>query len=71
MAASRPKTNNFVLGLADPIPTFSELSIVIAIASALSSRMGRVEKTQAMQMMKKALATRPSTQQVDFRDRIS
>ncbi len=28
--------------------------------------MGRVDKTQAMQMMKKTLATKPATQQTDF-----
>lgn len=35
-------------------------------ASALKSRMGRVDKTQAMVQMKKMLATRPATQQTDF-----
>jgi len=36
------------------------------VSSSLSSRMGRVDKTQAMQMMKKMLKTRPATQQADF-----
>jgi len=36
------------------------------VSSALTSKMGRVDKTQAMQMMKKTLATKPATQQVDF-----
>tara|TARA_R110001592_G_scaffold355122_1_gene655413 strand:- start:73 stop:591 length:519 start_codon:yes stop_codon:yes gene_type:complete len=36
------------------------------VSSALSSKMGRVDKTQAMQMMKKTLATKPATQQTDF-----
>jgi hypothetical protein len=35
-------------------------------SSALASRMGRVDKTQAMVQMKKMLATRPATQQTDF-----
>tara|TARA_R110001583_G_C5599777_1_gene404431 strand:+ start:364 stop:885 length:522 start_codon:yes stop_codon:yes gene_type:complete len=36
------------------------------MSSALASRMGRVDNTQAMKMMKKTLSTKPSTQQVDF-----
>jgi len=36
------------------------------MSSALASKMGRVDKTQAMQMMKKTLSTKPATQQVDF-----
>jgi E3 ubiquitin-protein ligase DOA10 len=36
------------------------------VSGALSSRMGRVDKTQAMVQMKKMLKTRPATQQVDF-----
>tara|TARA_R110002050_G_scaffold41531_10_gene100658 strand:- start:1504 stop:2022 length:519 start_codon:yes stop_codon:yes gene_type:complete len=36
------------------------------MSSALSSKMGRVDKTQAMTMLKKTLATKPATQQVDF-----
>ena len=36
------------------------------VSSALSSRMGRVDKTQAMQMMKKMLKTKPAIQQADF-----
>lgn len=36
------------------------------VSSALSSKMGRVDKTQAMQMMKKMLKTKPATQQADF-----
>ena len=36
------------------------------VSSALSSKMGRVDKTQAMGMLKKTLSTKPATQQVDF-----
>ncbi|MBC8301838.1 MAG: hypothetical protein H8E55_39510 [Pelagibacterales bacterium] len=36
------------------------------VSSALSSKMGRVDKTQAMQMMKKMLKTKPAIQQADF-----
>tara|TARA_B100001094_G_C18065229_1_gene737116 strand:- start:268 stop:786 length:519 start_codon:yes stop_codon:yes gene_type:complete len=54
-----------------PEPTVEESSPNFAIkeaevSSALSSKMGRVDKTQAMQMMKKTLGTKPATQQVDF-----
>jgi len=36
------------------------------MSAGLTSRMGRVDKTQAMVAMKKALSTKPATQQVDF-----
>ena len=36
------------------------------MSSALSSKMGRVDKTQAMTTLKKTLSTKPATQQVDF-----
>jgi|TARA_R100000541_G_scaffold30082_1_gene39194 hypothetical protein len=36
------------------------------VSSALASKSDRVEKTQAMQMLKKTLATKPATQQTDF-----
>jgi hypothetical protein len=36
------------------------------MSSALASKKGRVDKTQAMKMMKATLATKPATQQVDF-----
>jgi hypothetical protein len=34
--------------------------------SALDNRQAKVDKTQAFQMLKKTLGTKPSTQQVDF-----
>lgn len=36
------------------------------MSSALASKKGRVDKTQAMQTMIKTLSTKPATQQVDF-----
>ena len=36
------------------------------MSSALASKKGRVDKTQAMKTMIKTLATKPATQQVDF-----
>ena len=36
------------------------------VSSALTKRMGRVDKTQAMVMMKKALATKSAQVQTDF-----
>jgi hypothetical protein len=37
-----------------------------AINPALASRQSRVDKTQAMQMLKKALQTKPANMQVDY-----
>jgi len=36
------------------------------VSSALASKSARVDKTQAMQMLKKTLGTKPATQQTDF-----
>ena len=36
------------------------------MSSALKSKKGRVDATQAMKMMKSTLATKPATQQTDF-----
>ena len=36
------------------------------VSGALQSRMGRLDKTQAMKMLRKALAVKPATQQADF-----
>jgi hypothetical protein len=49
-------------GAADRFESIEEAEV----SSALASKMGRVDKTQAMQMMKKTLATKPATQQTDF-----
>jgi hypothetical protein len=49
-------------GETDPTPNVQEAKV----SSALSSRMGRVDKTQAMVMMKKMLDTKPATMQADF-----
>ena len=57
-----PAEENYTAGVDDGDATVNEAEV----SSALSSKMGRVDKTQAMQMMKKALGTKPATQQVDF-----
>ena len=36
------------------------------VSSALTTRMGRLDKTQAMQMMRKTLANKPASQQAEF-----
>lgn len=46
----------------EPTPGVAEAKV----SSALSKRMGRVDKTQAMVMMKKALATKSAQVQTDF-----
>ena len=70
-AAEAPTTEeNYTPGVDDGIGQDVEASIEEdrgrKVAGALQTRMGRVDKTQAMQMMKKTLAARPATQQVDF-----
>ena len=64
------RTENYTPGVDDGIGQDVEASIEEdrgrKVAGALQTRMGRVDKTQAMQMMKKTLAARPATQQVDF-----
>ena len=37
-----------------------------SISNALTTKMGRLDKTQAMKMLRKTLATKPATQQADF-----
>mgnify|MGYP003653328503 CR=1 FL=1 len=36
------------------------------VSATLTTKMDRVDKTQEMGMLKKTLATKPATQQVDF-----
>jgi transcription initiation factor TFIIIB Brf1 subunit/transcription initiation factor TFIIB len=36
------------------------------VSAALNTRMDRVDKTQAMQMLQKALQSKPATQQAEF-----
>ena len=36
------------------------------VGGALKSRMGRLDKTQAMKMMRAALRTKPASQQAEF-----
>ena len=49
-------------GAADRFESIEEAEV----SSALASKAGRVDKTQAMQMLKKTLSTKPATQQTDF-----
>ena len=49
-------------GAADRFESIEEAEV----SSALSSKADRVDKTQAMQMLKKTLSTKPATQQTDF-----
>lgn len=46
--------------------TDSSPNVTEAIPAALKSRSARVDKTQAMKMMKQTLDTKPATQQADF-----
>jgi len=74
IAAAEPEMptteENYTPGVDDGIGQDVEASLEEdgnrKISGALSSRMGRVDKTQAMVQMKKMLGTRPATQQVDF-----
>jgi len=36
------------------------------VGGALKSRMGRLDKTQAMKMLRKVLSNKPATQQAEF-----
>jgi D-alanine-D-alanine ligase-like ATP-grasp enzyme len=45
----------------DTTPQVSE-----KVSSALKARQGKVDKTQAMKMMKQAVMAKPATQQADF-----
>ena len=36
------------------------------VSAALSSKMGRLDKTQAMKMLRRTLSTKPATQQAEF-----
>ena len=36
------------------------------VSPTLTSRMGRLDKTQAMKMLRKALSTKPASQQAEF-----
>jgi len=49
-------------GAADLFDSIDEAEV----SSALASKSARVDKTQAMQMLKKTLGTKPATQQTDF-----
>jgi hypothetical protein len=49
-------------GAADKFESIEEAEV----SSALASKSARVDKTQAMQMLKKTLGTKPATQQTDF-----
>ena len=49
-------------GAADLFDSIEEAEV----SSALASKSARVDKTQAMQMLKKTLGTKPATQQTDF-----
>ena len=49
-------------GAADRFESIEEAEV----SSALASKSARVDKTQAMQMLKKTLGTKPATQQTDF-----
>ena len=50
------------VGAADLFDSIEEAEV----SSALASKSARVDKTQAMQMLKKTLGTKPATQQTDF-----
>ena len=50
-------------GESDPTPDVTEAR---GVSAQLSSRMGRLDKTQAMKMLRQTLATKPATQQADF-----
>jgi hypothetical protein len=47
----------------DPTPSVEEAR---KISSSLSSKMGRLDKTSAMKMLRKTLSTKPASQQTDF-----
>ena len=36
------------------------------VSPSLTSRLGRLDKTQAMKMLRKVLSTKPATQQAEF-----
>ena len=48
-------------GEVDPTPGVQE-----AVSGALSSRLGKLDKTQAMKMLRKTLANKPAGQQAEF-----
>jgi hypothetical protein len=50
-------------GESDPTPDVTEAR---RRSSQLDARMGKVDKTQAMKMMRKVLSTKPATQQAEF-----
>jgi hypothetical protein len=45
----------------EPTPQVTE-----KVSGALTSRMGRLDKTQAMKMLRKSLSNRPASQQAEF-----
>ena len=49
-------------GEVDPTPGVEEAKV----SSALTSRMGRLDKTQAMKMLRKSLSNKPASQQATF-----
>ncbi len=53
-------------GITSNVPETPSPAVDEKVSSALSARMGRVDKTQAMKMMRKALANKPATQQAEF-----
>ena len=58
-----PVPENYTPGVDDGIAQSNEAGVE---EGALDSRLGKVDSTQAMKMLKKTLSTKPSTQQVDF-----
>ncbi len=60
-----PVPENYTPGVDDGIAQSNEAGNSVE-EGALDSRLGKVDSTQAMKMLKKTLSTKPSTQQVDF-----
>ena len=53
-------------GLAAPEPTPTPEPTAEAVSAGLKARQDRLDKTQAFDMLKKMLATKPATQQTDY-----
>ena len=61
MLMRKGATDDMSASSPDPTPDVTE-----AVPASLKSRSARVDKTQAMKMMKASLDTKPATQQADF-----